>query len=284
MINRPIKRLFTFGCSFTKYHWSCWPEIIAEELNIPVYNYGESGAGNQFISNMISQADQKHKFDTDDLVMVCWSNVCREDRWNNGQWFTPGNIYTQNIYDDEYVKKWADPLGYLIRDSSTISLCKGYLQSKNCQYHFFSICDLDFTFDQNEKNCINKKYHNIYENLCDIYRSTLKMPNFYNLLWHNDIHEHKFKNQKKIYQDYFDDGHPTPIEHLNFLQLMFPNYGFKKTTIDKVKISDKSLTQFILEQIQIRQKRFTVYEFDQELQIKLKNTTLIKKAEHQSYI
>ena len=279
MISRPVKRLFAFGCSFTKYHWACWPEIVAEELDIPFYNYGKSGSGNQFIANMISQADIKHKFNEDDLIMVCWTNVSREDKWVNGEWITPGNIYTQNVYSNDYVKKWADPLGYLVRDCATISLVNGYLKNTNCQYHFFSMCNLHHTFDLNEKNTINDNMKDAYQQLCDTYNDILSMPSFYDLLWHNDIHEHKFKLMKKEYGDYFDDGHPNPLDHLNFLFRLFPQYKFKESTIRKAKLSNDRLTYFILNQIKQLRKRFTIYQFKGDVLHMLTTETLIKQSQ-----
>jgi hypothetical protein len=279
MINRSVKRLFAFGCSFTKYHWACWPEIIAEDLEIPFYNYGKSGAGNQFIANMIAQADVQHKFTADDLIIVCWTNVCREDKWHNGQWSTPGNIYTQNIYSDDYVKKWADPLGYLVRDCATIALAQGHLENKNCQYHFFSMCELSHTFDLNEKNHVDKNLQDVYQKICDMYKEILAIPSFYDLLWHNDIHQHKFKSQKQIYGDYFDDGHPSPLDHLNFLRCLFPQHCFKESTIKKVKISNDRLTYFILNQITQLKRRFTIYELKGYMLDKLITETLIKESQ-----
>ena len=62
-----IKRFFSFGCSFTRYAWTTWSDIIAEELKVPYYNYGGAGAGNQYIFNTVMQADAFYKFDENDL-------------------------------------------------------------------------------------------------------------------------------------------------------------------------------------------------------------------------
>ena len=279
MIDHPVKRLFAFGCSFTKYFWSCWPEIVGEDLDIPFYNYGQSGAGNQYIANMIAQANAVHKFTPDDLIMVCWTNVCREDKWHNGQWSTPGNIYTQNIYSNDYVENWADPLGYLIRDTATIALTKGYLQNINCQYHFFSMCELQDHFDLNEKRSVPDNVRHHYIQICDMYKEILSMPSFFNVLWHNDIHLHKFKPQKSLFDLYFDDGHATPLDHLDFLKLMFPTHQFKNSTIEKVQLSNTNLNNFIHSQIKKMKRRFAIYELPDDVLKVLLKESLIKQAE-----
>lgn len=279
MIDRPVKRLFAFGCSFTKYYWSCWPEIVGEDLGIPFYNYGRSGAGNQYIANMITQANRQFKFTVDDLIMVCWSNVCREDKWHNQKWTTPGNIYTQNIYNEEYVNTWADPLGYLVRDCATIDMCKGYLENIGCKNHFFSMCDLQNHFDLNEKHGVPETEKAIYKQICSMYKEILEMPSFFNTLWQNDIHKNKFENQKTMFGSYFDDGHATPIEHLQFLQMVFPNYQFKDSTCQKVQLSNNRLIDFIHENIHRLKRRFAIYEMPDDVLKKLIEESLIKQSE-----
>ena len=96
---KKYKRFFAFGCSMTSYGWPTWADIIAQEIP-EYYNYAQSGGGNLFISCQVTEASLRHKFTDTDLVMVMWSSVAREDRHVNGNWLTPGNIYTQNYYDD----------------------------------------------------------------------------------------------------------------------------------------------------------------------------------------
>jgi hypothetical protein len=60
------KRLFTFGCSFTRYLWPTWADILAED--IPYYeNWGCGGAGNLYISNAIMEAHNRHTLTKDYL-------------------------------------------------------------------------------------------------------------------------------------------------------------------------------------------------------------------------
>ena len=97
------KRFFAFGCSFTQYHWPTWANIISEEFN-ESYNYGRTGAGNFFIYQSLIEAILKHKINKDDLVMIMFSNVTREDRFvKKHGWITPGNLYFQNVYDEKFL-------------------------------------------------------------------------------------------------------------------------------------------------------------------------------------
>lgn len=244
ILNKP-KRLFAFGCSFTNYAWSMWPEIIAYDLDIPLYNYGRTGAGNQFITNAVCQANARYKFNSDDLVIICWTNVSREDRWVNGEWITPGNVFSQQEYDLKWVKKFIDPLGLLIRDLASINLVNNLLKTTNCQYHFLSMINIVNTTDQwNPKTNFKsfKKLNpdlgqnvDILEELLKYYKSDIDQiqKSFYEILWNNDINL-KLDFEWKRFNGKFHDGHPWPSESLTYLKSIFVDHNFQQLTVDKV--------------------------------------------------
>ena len=230
LITRKPKRLFTFGCSFSNYNWGgMWPEIVAYDLNIPYYNYGLCGCGNQYMACMLMQADIFYKFNSDDLVIVQWTNVCREDRYVWGEWLTPGNIFTQNVYDDRYVKKWADPEGYLLRDLTSIQFVDTFLASKECQYHFLSMVNIASTPDQYSDDT------KIFNNITGIFSNTLAKihKSFYEVLWNNTISIKKLRDSQLIDNKFFD-GHPHPAETLEYLQKTFTEHTFDARTIQSV--------------------------------------------------
>lgn len=227
LITRKPKRLFTFGCSFSNYIWGgMWPEIIAYDLNIPFYNYGKSGAGNQYMICMLAQADIFYKFNSDDLIIIQWTNVCREDKYVNGVWHTPGNIFTQNVYDDRYVAKWADPEGYLLRDLTSINFVDSFLESKGCQYHFLSMVDIVSRFNQWSDE--NKTYKSITDIFSHVPPKIHK--SFYDVLWNGSISVKKERDLDLIGNRFFD-GHPHPAESLKYLQEVFSGHTFNGKTI-----------------------------------------------------
>ena len=230
LITRKPKRLFTFGCSFSNYNWGgMWPEIVAYDLNIPYYNYGLCGCGNQYMACMLMQADIFYKFNSDDLVIVQWTNVCREDRYVWGEWLTPGNIFTQNVYDDRYVKKWADPEGYLLRDLTSIQFVDTFLASKECQYHFLSMVNVASRPNQWSDDI------KIFDNITNIFINTLPKihKSFYEVLWNNTISIKKLRDSQLIDNKFFD-GHPHPAETLEYLQKTFTEHTFDARTIQSV--------------------------------------------------
>ena len=86
------KILLVSGCSFTTREYEShhhpekdfasydkWPEMLAEKLNMQCVNLGQSGAGNEYISNsIIDYIEEANKSDIG-LVIPAWSQCRRRD-------------------------------------------------------------------------------------------------------------------------------------------------------------------------------------------------------------
>jgi hypothetical protein len=238
-----VKRLFTFGCSFTSYHWTTWPEIISHDLNIPLYNYGQSGAGNQYIANMVMQADNFFNFTKDDIVIVQWTNLCREDRYSKGKWHTPGNIFSTRLFGDNFVRDWADEFGYAVRDFATIKSVDVFLKSIGCDYTFISMCDIVNRFDQYGYP-VYKNPTDSYKNLIQSYRThLLKIKrDFYNELWMDDL-QNKFESDSKLIHIQYQDGHPSPNEHLEYVEKTF--WKINQNTKEQIELIQNAWIDFL---------------------------------------
>lgn len=131
-----MKRFFAFGCSFTKYEWVTWADIISHSLHLQgyqCYNYGIGGAGNELIFKSIVAADLKHKFTEDDIIMVLWSSWSREDRYHSEPvcplgtyWTAVGNVYNQGLFDDSFVSKHVNHDNDIIKNICSIQGAKKY--------------------------------------------------------------------------------------------------------------------------------------------------------------
>ena len=226
--NQP-KRLFTFGCSFTSWPWATWANILGYELGCEFYNLGKSGAGNHYISSMITQADKVYNFTQNDLVIVCWSSLAREDRYLPGDyWSTPGDIFYQNVYQSEWVKKWAHGAHSQIRDYSLIEFTDCFLKPKT-QYHMFSINNLATQFDQYNQHSIENT------NLVNLYRDTLdKLPtDMGTVLWSGRIGNKLEQDMKNVYK-YYNEVHPSIEQHYTYLKHTF-DYMFSIETENMVQ-------------------------------------------------
>lgn len=242
LIDTKPKRFFAFGCSFTKHLWPSWSDIIALDLDIKDYfNYGRGGAGNQYIASTIIQAAIDHKITSEDLVIVCWTNVFRDDKWINGSWVTPGNI---SALDKNLSKEnMSRTLEYLIKDSSIIGLAMGFLKETGCQVHHLSMCDLSHTLDQAQQDLsmakwIDKEdeqhYNLIVEKFSPVYSKIL--PSFYSVAFNNS-----YKQLIECSYKSSNDYHPTVLTHLSYVQKVFDEHIFSFKTVESVN----TINQFI---------------------------------------
>jgi len=193
-----MSRLVTFGCSFTNYRWSTWADCLAPEFD-SFENWAQSGAGNEFIFNSVMEADQRQLFGPNDTVVVCWTTPTREDRYVQGRWHTLGNMFTCPIYNKEYLENHIDERGLLIKTLAYIKAVKTLLESRKTHWQFLSIDGFDSL--------------NIYQDVVDSI-----LPSYKAVLFPNS------------WPDRNGDPHPSPEEHLAYLDAVLPGWVTKQST------------------------------------------------------
>ena len=193
-----MSRLFTFGCSFTNYRWSTWADCLAPEFE-HFENWGQSGAGNEFIFNSVMECDQRNHFGPDDTVIVCWTTTTREDRYIDGRWHTLGNMFTCPIYNKDYLATHVDERGLLIKTLAYIKAIKAFLEHSNAHWKFLSVDMVDSL--------------NIYKDVVDSI-----LPSYRSVLF------------SQGWPDRNGDPHPSPQEHLAYLDTILSGWVTKQST------------------------------------------------------
>lgn len=218
-------RLFTFGCSMTRYRWPTWADILSQEIT-NFHNYGQSGGGNLYISNSIVEANLKHNFTERDLVIVMWSSTTREDRYLKNRWETPGNIYTQGVHSMEWVYKWGDQRFYLMRDLGLIAVTDAYLKQLPCETYMLSMCPL---VEQNIQDNMKTVW---YDDIMKIYNPVLERikPDVLNTVYKGTWPQTPIEGYGQT-----ADYHPTPEGHLEYLQKSFPGIPITEKMKDLVE-------------------------------------------------
>lgn len=231
---KKYKRFFAFGCSMTSYGWPTWADIIAQEIS-ESYNYAQSGGGNLFIACQVTEASLRHKFTDTDLVMIMWSSVAREDRYLKGNWLTPGNIYTQGYYDDKFVKTFSDELGYLLRDINLITLTNSLLKNSSSDYYMLNMSPL--TVNLTDLTSINK-----FNTIKEIYKDTFDsiLPDILTLELKGTWPQHPITKEGHQSADY----HPSPIQHFNYLNKLFPEIQWSEQTLNYVETEQTRMESF----------------------------------------
>lgn len=228
-MHRPARRFFAFGCSFTSYHWTTWADIVAADTGVPEYfNLAKMGGGNEFMFNRLMQVDQLYGLGEDDLVMVCWTNIAREDRYTREGWKIPGNIFTQAEYSEEFTRDhYGDPDNLMLHDFAFIKAARSLLEGRGCQWHFLQMLPVFDAFDQFRSGV--RRRTNKFSALTDGESGSM-LPSFYEVLWDDDI-----ENKAAVHcQRYAHcDLHPSPAEHLRYLTEVF-EHGWQRETEDGI--------------------------------------------------
>jgi hypothetical protein len=227
-----MKRLFTFGCSFTQYwRWPTWADALGREYS-HYENWGVCGAGNSLIFNSLIECYQRNHITANDDVYVMWTNTSREDRYVGRRWLAQGNIYwsSGNDLPIEYVKYFTCERGYLIRDLATITAARHLLEHWGCKWKFMSMVPLNKT---NLSNELGSNPNDVLGNDLDvqgIYQDTLASiaPSIYSMLFKNNW------SSRPGLPDANDssrrDFHPTPLEHLEYFNLICPGQITRQDT------------------------------------------------------
>lgn len=226
-----MSRLFTFGCSFTNYRWSTWADCLAPEFD-EFKNWGQSGAGNPYIFNSVMEADQQYVFNQTDTVVVCWTNIMREDRYIRDRWVTLGNIMATPIFTKEFVTDAVCERGNLIRDIAMIKAVRTLLENKpGLSWKFLSLCPLHRVDPYSDAEMQHHDVFSLYANVTDCI-----LPSYLDVL--GDAYWTVNKEKRFQYPEGGVDYHPTPEEHLKYIDTVLPGWVTKAET--RVKIAQES--------------------------------------------
>jgi hypothetical protein len=253
-------RLFTFGCSMTKYNWPTWADILGQQWEY-YENWGEPGAGNNYIFNSVIECDTRNKFSSQDTVLIMWSGVARIDYYNHNQWGHMVNKFTKDALDQPL----SCPDGYEIISYALFAALDQYLSSKNINYKMCSFIPYDSTSRSGlvYHSVLNKiKYikFNVKQKKVKKLVSDSEIQSLYSRLRGKDwptleqILEKNFicvnqeineEIQQFIHMIETDpyyktilvdtlDYHPLPIDHYTVLDQIYPVSNVSQETIDFV--------------------------------------------------
>ena len=283
MLNQ--KRLFSFGCSFTRYRWPTWADILGAEFD-QHENWGQLGAGNNYIANSVVECCLSQQINPTDTVIVQWSSPLREDRYVGGRWVSVGNIFSkeQKIYDSNFVNSMIDVRGCYVRDLALMLMTKKLLDSYGCHYVFFSMSNIitnDATLIElllNYQEVIDCVRPSVMQSLFNNDWNSRPWPNEYSRDYQNlktrydgcagpdwptfpELVESKLDQvAQHIKDEIFNtkiwnwsnevgkikrhDPHPTPAEHLEYLDRELKEFNISQKTRELVNVIEQQVQNF----------------------------------------
>lgn len=226
-----MKRLFTFGCSYTRYSYATWADLIGVNYD-EFFNFGRGGSSNTYIMNKFIEADSKFNFNSDDTVIVMLTGIGRFSYYNKTKnWTTNGDLYeyhrhskdpvVKNFVTDMYSEDWGIYNAWV-----AAKLMKSLLVAKNVKHKFLMGID-------------NRNY--LREDGCkwrdeDIITQIPKTNEIYDLLDVKETLDEWMTRQKFRKSDYItwadrknEDSHPTPKMHSMFAKEYLPEFYTEKS-------------------------------------------------------
>lgn len=213
-----MSRLFTFGCSYTRYSYATWADLIGVNYD-EFYNFGRGGSSNTYIMNKFIEADTMFNFTPEDTVIVMLTGIGRFSYYNRTKtWATNGDLfeYHHNTQDpiikefvtNMYSEDWAIYSAWVAANTM-----KTILTSKNVKHKFLMAID-----NRNYKRTDGCKWRET-----DLITQVNKTNEIYNLLDVKETLDEWMIRKKFKHKDYTRwlnnnqvDKHPTPKMHSLF--------------------------------------------------------------------
>ncbi len=205
-----MRRLFTLGCSFTRYHWPTWADIVGKEFD-QFQNWANSGLGNRAILERLSELVVRNLFTEYDVIVVQWSDFHRFDthiphRFPEDGWSTFGSIHANPMYTERWIlDNWCEN-SYVMHTCNFVHLASALLDHLPCKWYMTSMNSMDDYIEQ----------FIVYDNYLPLFRHDKWLPP---IKPYFDSGFYKQKHFKKLTsKDKFDvwDPHPTPLAHYDY--------------------------------------------------------------------
>lgn len=216
-------RFFAFGCSYTKWTWLTWADIISLDLEIPYENWAIPGIGNVGIFHRIVECDLKNNFKDNDLIITLWSGWTREDRYlknliepHKSHWEAHGNIFNNHFYDKRFLSKYWSYSNDIIKNATAI-IASSKIAKINFQGHIMPPGDFEV-------------------NLFRIKDSELKIKEFYSKHFSSE----NIFDEGQILPDQFNhvvkENHPSILRHLKYVkEKIYPKLNLTlKPSVEKL--------------------------------------------------
>lgn len=233
-----VKRLFTFGCSYTEYYWPTWATFFGS-LYDEFYNWGQRGGGNQFIFESLIECHATHQFNRNDTIVIMWSTYQRFDTYTQ-EWNLCGNIFN-SPYSEEWIEKYWSIEGGILHSLNYISAAQIVLNSLKVKWAMPTMTDLSDPFGEKYSK-LNRFKKILDQTGLNLFREYPKMKKYKDIFNNENMIMPALTDFCKNYNnDSFNDSHfssgidnhPTPLMHLDWAQqILAPHFNIVLNATD----------------------------------------------------
>jgi hypothetical protein len=229
-----MKRLYTFGCSFTHFFWPTWADILGSTYD-HYENWACSGYGNRAIVERLSECITHNDITADDTIIIQFTDFHRHDIHQQGiehnnisNWRLGGNIWVKEI-EMEWVKDFWSESSYVYHSCNFIHLALSLLKTLPCKYYITSMIDLRPDIER------------LHPGYMKLFNDDIEWKqDFVSFCQQEKYQGIKHKQRvwdptiKKLVPKIGIDRHPTPKLYLKWLEQNF-DFNHTNSFIDKIK-------------------------------------------------
>lgn len=250
-----MKRIFTFGCSFTDYSWPTWADLILHKNK--GLNYGICGGGFEQIMNSLVQCDKDYKLTDTDQIIIVYPNLLRWDMPFYPNMLCVGNALTSPWKDHLDVLYNLEGLTY--KNLNLMVMIDNFLKQKKVHYRYSSILPL---FEHPENYFLNVEFGDEIKNHLDYVKRTVmhsQLTDFYTFLYGRVDQHPIWEGTKKWKNEEGKDYHPTISSHYKWLtNILMPSLYFVDLHVDLSEA--ERLEQVLMEEIETKEVASAYFE------------------------
>lgn len=261
-----MKRLFTIGCSYTKYAWPTWADMLFYDFDYSE-NWGMMGLGCRAIAERVAECHARNNFTPEDTVIVQWTTHLRHDFYllesplkRLPGWQTFGSMFSplnKLLYDRKWLDNFFYEPAYVMHCLNFMLMTQGLLKSTGCNWYMTSIGDwskLSSDIPQLKKygEVLVKIEDTIWDNeqgQLDFYKKSIWDPNQEH--WIDPIESSliPFKDNRYDFFDIkekkiWDDPHPTIKQHAYyFKEILRPKLNLNNNINENLELWISEITQ-----------------------------------------
>jgi len=149
-----MKRLFTFGCSFTQWNWPTWADILGRNYD-HYENWGISGIGNRAIAQRVSECVLKNQLTDQDTVIIQWTDYHRFDQHIKDllpecSWRLGGSLHVKST-EIEYIRDTWHEGSYIYESLNAIHYVRTLLATTPTKFVMISRTDMGVDLEQHKE-------------------------------------------------------------------------------------------------------------------------------------
>jgi hypothetical protein len=262
-----MRRLFTFGCSFTEYVWPTWADLLSTDFD-HYENWGYRGLGNRGIAERVAECHAKHTFSKDDVVIIQWSSHLRFDWYHIHSlpdnrapgWKTSGSMFgpmNRHVFNDNWINMFFYEPAYIMHTLNTIIMIQGLLKSTGATWFMTSIGDIrNLGTDINVKQVYGESLRGRTQTQFEI-ENDVNFNSHVNEIWNNNSANwldpiHTFVLQYANLDWWFTDkdvtwkeSHPSTLQYSIWIkEVLATKLSISKDALEKIDKVCNTTEQF----------------------------------------